>query len=123
MKYRIEWSKPKKFELNNFNGTDFNGVYLIGYRKASDNKRYIVYVGQGNVKNRLEDHITNNNCVNNKIDKEGVGYYRYYKCVDDNDRLDIELGLYNKYGPSGLCNEISPPGSGISRKIEIEEIF
>jgi hypothetical protein len=39
-------------------------------------------------------------------------------------RLDIELGLYRKYGGSTkLCNEIEPPGSGRYDHIEVKEVF
>ena len=123
MKFKVTWSEPKKFEDGNFD-INADGVYLIGYRDQQTDKRYIVYLGQGDIGTRLSDHHRKNACVKRKIGQAGrVGYYRYAKCADEDDRLDIELGLYHKHGATGLCNEIEPPGSGRYGNIEVEEQF
>ena len=123
MKYTVTWSLPKKFEQGNF-GVDVEGVYLIGYRDAATDKRHPVYVGQGDVGSRLADHFRNNDCIERRLNYAArVGYYRYEEVEDEDDWLDIELGLYEKYGSSKLCNEIEPAGSGRYRTIEVEGVF
>lgn len=123
MTFTVTWSEPKKFEAGNFK-TDFDGVYMIGYRDTGTDERYVVYIGQGDIATRLADHLRNNGCVKRKIGQSGrVGYYRYAKCTDEDMRLDIELGLYHKNGGSKLCNEIEPPGSGRYEHIEVKEVF
>lgn len=121
--FNVTWSAPKKFETGNFN-FQFDGVYLIGYRDTETDKRYIVYVGQGDIGTRLADHLRNNARIKRRIGQAGcVGYYRYAKCTDEDMRLDIELGLYRKHGGTKLCNEIEPPGSGRYERIEVKEEF
>lgn len=124
MKFAVTWSEPKKFEDGNFR-LAVTGVYLIGYRDTETNERYLIYIGQGDVGDRLSDHYQNNRRIGSKLKPDGrVGYYRYAKCEDENGRLDIELGLYRKHGGSEkLCNEIEPPGSGRYQIIEVEETF
>lgn len=123
MTFNVTWSEPKKFEVGNINIAS-DGVYLLGYRDTATDKRYIVYVGQGDIGTRLADHLRNNASVKRKIGQEGrVGYYRYAKCADKDTRLDIELGLYRKHGRSTLCNEIEPCGSGRFAQIEVNEEF
>lgn len=124
MKFTVRWSRPKKFEEGNFS-VDCVGVYLIGYRDTSTNKRYVSYVGQGEIGTRLSDHYNKNRCVRERVRQQGrVSYYRYAECEDEDDRLDIELGLYRKHGGSEkLCNENEPPGSSRYETIHIEEIF
>ena len=116
MKYTVNWSQAKKFEKDNFSPHG-NGVYLIGYRDTETDKRYPVYVGQGDISTRLADHLRNNTYVNKRINKAGrAGYYRYAKVADEDDRLDVELALYHKHGGSKLCNEIEPIGIGPVRQ-------
>ncbi len=123
MKFTVTWSEAKKFEDGNFKGVDFDGVYLIGYRNLKDDKRYPVYVGQGAIKRRLEDHLADNACVQRRIRDGGAGYYRYARCASEDDRLDIELGLYRNHGGDKLCNENEPPDSGRYPEIVVEEKF
>lgn len=123
MTFKVTWSEPKRFETGNLNIAS-DGVYLIGYRDTATDKRYIVYVGQGDIGTRLADHLRNNASVKLRIGQAGrVGYYRYARCADEDTRLDIELGLYLKHGGSTLCNEIEPPGSGRYGQIEVNEEF
>jgi hypothetical protein len=123
MKFKVTWSEPKKFLDGNLK-INADGVYLVGYRDEQTGKRHIVYVGQGDIGTRLSDHYRNNSCIKKKIGQVGrVGYYRYAECGDEDDRLDIELGLYHEHGGTKLCNEIEPPGSGRYGKIEVEEQF
>ena len=123
IKFTVTWSEAKKFENGNFD-IDVDGVYLIGYRETQTNKRYVIYVGQGDVGSRLSDHHRSNACVKKKIAQPGhAGYYRYARCANEDDRLDIELGLYHNHGGTALCNEIEPSGSGRYQKIEVEERF
>lgn len=123
MSFTVTWSEPKRFEAGNFN-IGVEGVYLIGYRDTETDKRYILYVGQGDIGTRLGDHFCNKTNVKRKIAQLGrVGYYRYAKCGDEDTRLDIELGLYRKHGGSALCNEVEPPGSGRYGCIEVSEEF
>jgi hypothetical protein len=123
MKFKVTWSEPKKFEDGNFDISS-DGVYLIGYRDQQTDKRYIVYVGQGDIGTRLSDHRRKNAGVKKKIGQAGrVGYYRYAECTDEDDRLDIELGLYHNHGGIKLCNEIEPLGSGRYGNIEVDEQF
>ena len=112
MVFRVTWSEPKKFEAGNLNiGSD--GVYLIGYRDKASDKRYVVYVGQGDIGTRLACHLRDNASIMRRIGQAGrVGYYRYATCADEDTRLDIELGLYRKHGGTALCNEIELYGSG-----------
>lgn len=122
-KFKVAWSKPKKFEDGNFN-QDFDGVYLIGYRDTRTNERYPVYVGQGDVGARLSDHYQNNACIKKRLGQANrVGYYRYAECADEDDRLDIELGIYHNHRAAKICNETEPPGSGRYDKIHVEEEF
>lgn len=127
MKFKVFWSGPKKFNTDNFEKlSDFEGVYMIGYRNVKTDKRYVVYVGQGLIKDRLEDHYYNNKCVKNRVFRNGgAAYYRYDEVSDEDDRLDIELGLYNKYGKDKLCNDQKPEGSERydEDEIEVEEFF
>lgn len=123
MNFTVKWSEPKKFKDGNF-AIDADGVYLIGYRDTRTDKRYLVYVGQGDIGTRLADHYRNNICVKRKIHEDGrVGYYRFASCRNENDRLDIERGLYHNHGGTKLCNEVEPPGSGRYARIEVEEEF
>ncbi len=105
MKFTVTWSEAKKFEEGNFEGLDFDGVYLIGYRDLKEDKRYVIYVGQDAVKDRLKDHLANNTCIQKRISNGGAGYYRYARCANEDARLDIELGLYRNHGGRKLCNE------------------
>lgn len=124
MKFTVRWSEAKKFQEGNLD-VNFEGVYLIGCRNTSTDKRFPIYVGQGNIGDRLRFHFNNNQCIRNQVLQDGrAGYYRYAKCEHDSDRLDIEFGLYRKYGGSEkLCNEVEPPGSGLYRTIEVVEEF
>lgn len=125
MKLTINWSTPRKFQEGNFGGLDFDGLYIISYRRPNTDKRFVIYVGQGCVDKRLSDNYWNNTCLSRKIRKNGgIGYYRFARCSDEDDRLDIELGLYNKYGEKDkLCNEQEPSGSGRYEDIVVEEKF
>jgi len=123
MTFKVTWPEPKKFDTGNLN-IAFDGLYLIGYRDTANDKRYIVYVGQGSIGTRLADHLRNNASVNRRNGQAGrVGYYRYSKCADEDTRLNIELGLYRKHRGPSLCNEIEPCGSGRYEQIEINEEF
>ena len=70
MTFNVTWSEPKKFEADNLD-IAFDGLYLIGYRDTATDKRYIVYVGQGDIGTRLGDHLRNNTSVNRRIDQAG----------------------------------------------------
>jgi hypothetical protein len=123
MKFKVTWSKAMRFEEEYFD-LNAQGVYLIGYRDTATNKRYPVYVGQGDVGARLADHHRNNECIKKRVNQSGrVGYYRYAKAENEDDRLDVELGLYQNHGGPKLCNEVEPPGSGRHENVEIEESF
>ena len=123
IKFKVTWSEPKKFENGNFN-IDVDGIYLIGYRDIQTGKRYVVYVGQGDVGTRLTEHHRKNSCVKRRIGQvDRIGYYRYATCTTEDDRLDIELALYHNHGGTALCNEVEPSGSGRYQKIEVEEYF
>ncbi len=123
MRFTVTWSEPKRFAEGNF-GVHDEGVYLIGYRDTATDARYVVYVGQGAIGTRLADHSRDNTCVTKKLGHPGrAGYYRYAIVPDEDDRLDIELGLYNKYNPASLCNDIAPPGSGQYTTIQVDESF
>lgn len=123
MEFQVRWSEAKKFKEGNTN-IAVEGVYLIGYRNTKTDKRYPVYVGQGDVGTRLADHLNNNGCIKGRINQSGrVGYYRYAEVADEDDRLDIELGLYYNHGGSKLCNQVEPPGSGRYENVEVEELF
>lgn len=103
---------------------DSDGVYLIGYRNTETDKRYTVYVGQGAMSDRLSDHLKKNSCIKRRLSQTGrAGYYRYARVENEDDRLDIELGLYHNHGATKLCNEVEPPGSGRQGTIEVEEQF
>jgi len=123
MRFSVRWSKAQKFEAGNFN-VDGDGVYLIGYRVEGTKDRYPVYVGQGDIGTRLADHYRKNARINKRLDHPArIGYYRYAACSDEDDRLDVELGLYRKHGAEKLCNEIEPPGSGRYAIIDVEETY
>lgn len=124
MEFTVRWSEAKKFSDGNLD-IDAEGVYLIGYRKANETTRYPVYIGQGHIGDRLAFHFANSRKICDRVfQKDRIAYYRYAKCSDKQDRLDIELALYHKHGGSGkLCNENEPPGSGRYATIHIEEIF
>jgi hypothetical protein len=123
MKFKVTWSKPKTFEEGNFN-IDGDGVYLIGYRDTTTNTRYIIYIGQGEIGDRLAYHHRNNRRVQRRVGQDDrVGYYRYSKVGREADRLDIELALYQKYDGERLCNEVVPPGSGRYQSVEVDESF
>lgn len=58
----VTWFKCKsgswcKFDSLNLNTVDEKGVYVIGYKSASDSI-YTIYVGQGDIAERLSDHRT-----------------------------------------------------------------
>jgi len=123
MRFKLTWSKPRKFEERNFD-LRVGGVYLIGYRDPGENTRYIVWLGQGDVGSWLADHYRNNSYIKRRLNQVGrVGYYRYAEVEEVDDRLDIELGLYHNHGGSSFCNEIEPAGSGRYTKVEVEEVF
>jgi hypothetical protein len=123
MKFKVTWSKANKFEEGNLE-LSVQGVYLIGYRDISTNKRHPVYVGEGDVGTRLADHYRNNARIKKRLNQSGrVGYYRYAKAENEDDRLDVELALYHRYGGPDLCNEVEPPGSGRYENVEVEESF
>jgi len=123
MRFKVTWSKPKKFKEKSFD-LSVDGVYLIGYRDTARNTRYIVWLGQGDVGSQLTDHYRNNSWIKKRLYQVGrVGYYRYAEVEEEDDRLDIELGLYHSHGGSSLCDEIEPAGSGRYAKIEVEELF
>jgi hypothetical protein len=123
MRFKVTWSKPKNFKERSFD-LSVEGVYLIGYRDARTNTRYIVWLGQGDVGSRLVDHYRNNSSVRKRLNQVGrVGYYRYAQVEEEDDRLDIELGLYHNHGGSNFRNVIEPAGSGRYAKVEVQELF
>ncbi len=123
MKFKVAWSKAKKFEEGNFD-LSVQGVYLIGYSDTATDKRHPVYVGQGDVGARLADHYRKNSCIKKRVNQSGrIGYYRYAEVEDEEDRQDIEFGLYQNHGGPKLCNEVEPPGSGRYEEVEVEELF
>jgi len=123
-KFTVTWSEPKKFQEGNFSGLDFDGVYLVGYRDTRTDKRYVVYVGQGNVGIRIADHFRSQAKIKARLNLPNrIGYYRFARCPDQDSRLDIERGLYCNHGKTTLCNEIEPCGSGECEQIEVAEVF
>ena len=124
MQFTVNWSEPKKFQADNFSEINFDGIYMIGYRKEGTNGRHPVYFGQGYISTRLVNHFENNAKVLAKIRANGIGYYRFAKCSNESDRLDIELGLYRKYGgKEKLCNEIDPPGTDRYSEVSVIEVY
>ena len=123
MRFKVTWSKPKKFKRRRFD-LSVDGVYLIGYRDTARNTRYIVWLGQGDVGWQLANHYRNNSWIKKRLNLVGrAAYYRYAEVQEEEDRLDIELGLYYNHGGSDFCNEIEPAGSGRYAKVEVEELF
>lgn len=82
-----------------------------------------MYVGQGDIGERLAHHFWNSRCIQQRTGQTGrIGYYSYTRVDREADRLDTELALDRKYDGK-LCNEVEPPGSGRSDAVQVEETF
>ena len=90
------------------------GVYRLYYELPYDkNKISVFYVGQGDLKTRLFNHIgsiEDNICIKSYIQKYPC-YFRYAEVAGEQDRINIERTLYEKFKPR--CNLKIPEGNVI----------
>lgn len=106
--YKIEpYTKEKAEKV-----PDKNGVYALCTKQQSGGYK-VRYVGQGNIRERLLCHLSENDP--NKDLYEHIKKYSMkasYAVVDyQEDRDGIELFLYEKFNPK--YNQIKPPGDKI----------
>lgn len=112
--YSVVWSVIKPYTTTNVSSYASNkdGVYLLCTKQTSGEYR-VRYVGQGNIRKRLLDHLSANE--KNIPLKEHISKYHmnmnvfYAEIGRQNDRDDIELFLYETFQPR--CNQIKPPSN------------
>lgn len=109
----ITWSSPISYGGNGgYECPDYEGVYVIA--KKDGDKLIAVYVGQGDIYDRMKDHENKkeqNECLRNIMQKRDKNTKVYHAEIpNDVDRNDAEFTLYNYYGgKEKLCNENDPP--------------
>lgn len=69
MSLQVHWFECKsdywcKFETLDLDTVDEHGVYVSGYKKADGDFIYTIYVGQGDVADRLADHRADSKITN-----------------------------------------------------------
>ena len=110
--YSVVWSVINPYTTKNIsNGApNKDGVYLLCTNQASGAYR-VRYVGQGNIRKRLSDHLSANE--KNLQLKEHISKYHmkvfYAEIGRQNDRDDVELFLYETFQPR--YNQIKPPSN------------
>ena len=83
--------------------SSIRGVYGLYREKAQGKKKRWIYIGQGYIRDRLEDHLRGENlCIEKEIEKKGV--YWVYEVVKGGkkERRRREKKLIDYYEP--LCN-------------------
>lgn len=106
--YKIEPYTKEKAEK----APDKNGVYMLCTKQQGGGYK-VRYVGQGNIKERLLCHLSDNDtnkdlCAHIKKYKMKASYAEVGK---QEDRDGIELFLYEKFNPK--YNHIKPPGNKV----------
>ncbi len=102
----VSYGRPLKFP-------DTGGVYVIACDEPSD---YIRYVGQGNIRDRMNVHENWHNEPNEclaKVMRTGNVRIYFAEIPDARERNNVEHTLYVHYRKEGhtLCNESEPVGS------------
>ncbi len=93
-----------------------DGVYII-----VDAAGYAIYVGQGNIRQRLKDHLSENepNRALWQIVQQGTQLSAYYAQTESAQMTGIELFLYEKYKGNGKLTNACCPCADSSQKIEV----
>jgi excinuclease UvrABC nuclease subunit len=127
-KIRVNWSKPLPFVLDNAASVpEKGGVYEILEPIKEGEKSYLHrrYVGQtDNLRKRFQDHLNEaepNKCIK-KLAANKITKFDYALLEKQDDRMDTERALYDKYKSQLSCNDTSPAGSGRRLLADIEEI-
>jgi hypothetical protein len=97
------WCKLNSVNLSHEHFNNRYGVYIIWH---GGTKSAVVYVGQGNIKERLAEHR-----INSEIQSfESVGLYVTWASVPKEYRNGIELYLASKWKPivGGNYPEVTP---------------
>jgi hypothetical protein len=83
--------------------TENKGVYRLSFQ-GSDGKLHPFYVGQGEIKNRLKNHLyeESNSCIKNIVNQYNC-FYKYAVISGLLDRNGAEKALYNNFKPK--CND------------------
>lgn len=115
----LKWFKNEPYKNVGGNIPDSDGVYALC--TLQDSGKYKVrYIGQGNLKDRLVYHLSENeeNIELKQHIKKGYKMKASYAEVGaQKDRNAIEFFLYNKFMPE--FNKITPPGN----KEEVVNLF
>ena len=94
LEVKIRWSKEINLISSDLSKVDLDGVYVIGY--AQRQRRYTVYVGQGDIKARLAYHRRMLHILS--YGRRGTLKARYAK-VSKSRRDGVELYLANELEP------------------------
>ncbi len=109
VKMELDWYKIEPYtESKAKNAPDKDGVYALCTLQA-DRTYKVRYVGQGNIRERLVDHLS---AYENNLElKSHVAKYKmkasYAVVGKQSDRDGIELFLYKKFSPK--FNKNTPP--------------
>lgn len=83
---------------------DEYGVYMLGHEASDDDSiAIIVYVGRGEIQDRLADHL------NNDAKPAILFYFKPLDDADEDDAFEEECRLFHQYGKTKhLYNRIHP---------------
>ena len=113
---KLEWHDRYKFDETNVKNyvIDKGGNYMISVKLESGKYRPI-YLGKAKyLEARLLRHLSDdeeNECLKKHVNKYLL-HFRYCYVNNEEDRMNIEHTLYEKYTPE--CNKVSPDGEKIS---------
>ena len=110
----VQWVKCEgdvfcPLENVNLSSIDYQGVYLIWHNTTAR----VIYVGQGRIRDRLEEHRSSPEINARKAN--GVLLVSWVRFDDQDDRLSVERYLHRVYSPllsscgTGPEIEVNPP--------------
>jgi|CXWL01.1.fsa_nt_gi hypothetical protein len=94
------------------------GVYIIFSRSNKKPQ----YVGQGNIRDRMSVHESNdepNSCVKSVMKNRDNVLVRYAVIPSVNERNNVEYTAVSIAGLDNLCNEIMPPEGKVDYTLNI----
>lgn len=108
-KLKLDWYKLEPYRKNIEKAPDINGIYALCTLQGNGIYK-VRYVGQGNIKDRLKYHLSDEEDNKELKDHIAKGYMMkasYAEVSKKSDRDKIELFLYNYFNPK--YNNIKPP--------------